>query len=66
MQWLPRFVIRLVIYPYLLIVITRVEGSALLAGGKSCAEEWIKESERVGSPLNLIAITPVMQAWRVW
>mmetsp|Transcript_68818 Transcript_68818/g.108513 ORF Transcript_68818/g.108513 Transcript_68818/m.108513 type:complete len:353 (+) Transcript_68818:62-1120(+) len=44
--YLSWFVIRLVIYPYLLIVITR---------------EWIKESNRVGTPLNLIAITPVMQ-----
>jgi len=40
------FVIRLVIYPYLLVVIMR---------------EWMKESEKVGTPLNIIAVTPLMQ-----
>lgn len=40
------FVIRLGVYPYLLVVIIR---------------EWWKETQRVGTPLNLIAITPVMQ-----
>jgi len=40
------FIIRLGFYPYLLIVILG---------------EWYTESKRVGTPLNLIAITPVMQ-----
>jgi len=40
------FVIRLGFYPYLLIVIIG---------------EWFAESRRVGTPVNLIAITPVMQ-----
>lgn len=30
--------------------------------GQHLGQEWIKESNRVGTPLNLIAITPVMQA----
>eukprot|EP00418_Pyrodinium_bahamense_P017117 CAMPEP_0179115806 /NCGR_PEP_ID=MMETSP0796-20121207/54286_1 /TAXON_ID=73915 /ORGANISM="Pyrodinium bahamense, Strain pbaha01" /LENGTH=347 /DNA_ID=CAMNT_0020814061 /DNA_START=20 /DNA_END=1063 /DNA_ORIENTATION=- len=40
------FVIRLGFYPYLLIVIIG---------------EWYTESKRVGTPVNLIAVTPVMQ-----
>lgn len=40
------FVIRLFIYPYLLIVIMR---------------EYLKEWEKVGTPFNLIAVTPIMQ-----
>lgn len=40
------FVIRLGFYPYLLVVIV---------------QEWLAETKRVGTPLNLIAITPVMQ-----
>mmetsp|Transcript_19368 Transcript_19368/g.56223 ORF Transcript_19368/g.56223 Transcript_19368/m.56223 type:complete len:353 (-) Transcript_19368:78-1136(-) len=40
------FVIRLGFYPYLLVVILG---------------EWYSESRRVGTPLNIIAITPVMQ-----
>mmetsp|Transcript_44808 Transcript_44808/g.100628 ORF Transcript_44808/g.100628 Transcript_44808/m.100628 type:complete len:370 (-) Transcript_44808:109-1218(-) len=40
------FVIRLGFYPYLLVVILG---------------EWYAESKRIGSPFNLIAITPVMQ-----
>jgi len=40
------FVIRLGFYPYLLVVIV---------------QEWLFETKRVGTPLNLIAITPVFQ-----
>lgn len=29
-------------------------------------QEWVKESNRVGTPLNLIAITPIMQAQPVY
>lgn len=40
------FVIRLGLYPYLLITITR---------------NWVDESKRVGTPINILVVTPVMQ-----